>query len=187
MPNDPSTPALDPLWREMSLPHYLKELRIHMQEAWQSDLTTLKADIIKYEAARKALEKKGAGANVSDAKKFLRDSVGIIIRRLKGEVSADEASVLGDASQVALAIKNEEELLKLVAPDFSVNPSGRWPGPVGYRSALNHLIAVSIRVHSMYLETKFDVILRASARRIARLRRGSRSSWPARCSQPCTR
>jgi len=150
----------------MSLPHYLKELRIHMQEAWQSDLTTLKADIIKYEAARKALEKKGAGANVSDAKKFLRDSVGIIIRRLKGEVSADEASVLGDASQVALAIKNEEALLHLIAPDFSINPTGRWPGPVGYRSALNHLIAVSIRVHSMYPETKFEVIVRAAARRI---------------------
>lgn len=164
-PNTPS-PALDPLWREMSLPHYLKELRAHLQEGWQNDPGTPKPEIAEFEKRRKALEKKGAAANISDAKKFLRDSVGIIIRRLKGEVSADEASVLGDASQVALAIKNEEELLKLVAPDFSVNPSGRWPGPVGYRSALNHLIAVSIRVHSMYPETKFDVILRASARRI---------------------
>jgi hypothetical protein len=92
--------------------------------------------------------------------------VGIIIRRLKGEALGKEASVLSDASQVTLAIENEEELLRLIAPDFSVNPTGRWPGPVGYRSALNHLIAVSIRVHSMYPETKFDVILRASARRI---------------------
>jgi len=150
----------------MSLPHYLKELRAHLQEGWQKDPGTPKPEIAEFEKRRKALEKKGAAANISDAKKFLRDSIGIIIRRLKGEVSADEASVLGDASQVALAIKNEEELLKLVAPDFSVNPSGRWPGPVGYRSALNHLIAVSIRVHSMYPETKFDVILRASARRI---------------------
>lgn len=164
-PNTPS-PALDPLWREMSLPHYLKELRTYLQEGWKKDPGTPKPEIAKYETQRKSLEKKGAAANISDAKKFLRDSVGIIIRRLKGEVSADEASVLGDASQVALAIKNEEELLKLVAPDFSVNPSGRWPGSVGYRSALNHLIAVSIRVHSMYPDTKFDVILRASARRI---------------------
>lgn len=166
MSREPSTPALDPLWREMSLPHYLKELRAHLQDGWKKDPETPKQEIAKYEAQRKTLEKKGAAANISDAKKFLRDSVGIIIRRLKGEVSADEANVLGDASQVALAIKNEEELLKLVAPDFSVNPSGRWPGPVGYRSAMNHLIAVSIRVHSMYPETKFDVILRAAARRI---------------------
>ena len=150
----------------MSLPHYLKELRVHMQEGWRQDPATPKADIEKYEHARKAMEKKGAAANISDAKKFLQDSVGIIVRRLKGEVLGKEASVLGDASQVALAIRNEEELLRLIAPDFSVNPSGRWPGPVGYRSALNHLIAVSIRVHSMYPETKFDVILRASARRI---------------------
>lgn len=164
-PNTPS-PALDPLWREMSLPHYLKELRAHLQEGWQKDPGTPKPEIAEFEKRRKALEKKGAAANISDAKKFLRDSVGIIIRRLKGEVSADEASVLGDASQVALAIKHEEELLKLIAPDFSINPSGRWPGPVGYRSALNHLIAVSIRVHSMYPETKFDVVVRAAARRI---------------------
>jgi len=150
----------------MSLPHYLKELRVHLQEGWQKDPATPRDEVAKYAATRKTLEKKGAGANVSDAKKFLRDSVGIIIRRLRREDTADEASVLGDASQVALAIRNEEELIRLLAPDFSVNPSGRWPGPVGYRSALNHLIAVSIRVHSMYPDTPFEVILRAAARRI---------------------
>ncbi len=160
------SPALDPLWREMSLPHYLKELRTHLQEVWQADPATPNPEIAKFETLRKALEKKGAAANISDAKKFLQDSIGIIIRRLKGEILGKEASVLGDASQVALAIRNEEELLRLISPDFALNPSGRWPGPVGYRSALNHLIAVSIRVHSMYPETKFDVILRASARRI---------------------
>ena len=37
MPTEPSTPALDPLWREMSLPHYLKELRIQLQGRWQED------------------------------------------------------------------------------------------------------------------------------------------------------
>ncbi len=150
----------------MTLPHYLKELRLEIQEKWAKDLTTPKAEIEKYEATRKAREKKGAGANVSDAKKFLKDSVGIIVRLLRREAVGEEAAILSDASQVGLAIRNEDELLRLIAPDFSVNPSGRWPGPVGYRSALNHLIAVSIRVHSMYPETKFDVILRASARRI---------------------
>ena len=146
----------------MSLPHYLKELRNHIEDAWVKDPAT--SAEAKKTLAR--LKKSGDGANVSDAKKFLRSSVGIIIRRLKGEALGKEASVLSDASQVTLAIENEEELLRLIAPDFSLNPSGRWPGPVGYRSALNHLIAVSIRVHSMYSDTKFDVILRASARRI---------------------
>jgi hypothetical protein len=150
----------------MTLPHYLKELRLSMQEAWEKDPGTPVSDIQQYHSARKALEKKGAGANVSDAKKFLRDSVGVIVKLLRRESAGDDANVLADASQVTLAIRNEEELLRLIAPDFSINPSGRWPGPVGYRSALNHLIAVSIRVHSMYPETKFDVVLRASARRI---------------------
>jgi hypothetical protein len=150
----------------MTLPHYLKELRLTIQAGWEKDPLTPKAEIKTYEEARKAQEKKGAGANVSDAKKFLQDSVGVIVRLLRRETVGKEAKVLGDASQVALAIRNEEELLRLIAPDFSVNPTGRWPGPVGYRSALNHLIAVSIRVHSMYPETKFDVILRAAARRI---------------------
>jgi hypothetical protein len=150
----------------MTLPHYLKELRQHVEQTWKQDPMTPAEDIIKYGHLLKGLGKRGAAANVSDAKKFLEDSVGVIVRLLRRENIGKESKVLGDASQVALAIRNEEELLRLIAPDFSVNPSGRWPGPVGYRSALNHLIAVSIRVHSMYPETKFEVILRASARRI---------------------
>jgi hypothetical protein len=150
----------------MTLPHYLKELRLAIQAGWEKDPLTPKADIKTYEEARKAQEKKGAGANVSDAKKFLKGSVGIIVRLLRREAVGEEAAILSDASQVGLAIRNEEELIRLIAPDFSVNPTSRWPGPVGYRSALNHLIAVSIRVHSMYPDTKFEVIVRASARRI---------------------
>jgi len=146
----------------MTLPHYLKELRLAIQAEWEKDPTTTSEAKKNY----KNLQKSGDGANIADAKKFLENSVGVIVRLLRREVVGKEAKVLGDASQVALAIRNEEELLRLTAPDFSVNPTGRWPGPVGYRSALNHLIAVSIRVHSMYPETKFDVILRASARRI---------------------
>jgi hypothetical protein len=150
----------------MTLPLYLKELRQRIEKAWLQDPSTPTEVVKKYEASIESLKKKGAGQNISDAKKFLEDSVGVIVRLLRRESVGKEAKILGDASQVALAIRNEEELLRIYAPDFSVNPSGRWPGPVGYRSALNHLIAVSIRVHSMYPETKFDVILRGSARRI---------------------
>ncbi|MEY3583401.1 MAG: hypothetical protein RJA48_484, partial [Verrucomicrobiota bacterium] len=99
----------------MTLPHYLKELRLAIQEGWEKDPMTPKADIKIYEDARKAQEKKGAGANVSDAKKFLQDSVGVIVRLLRRESVGKEAKVLGDASQVALAIRNEEELLRLIA------------------------------------------------------------------------
>jgi hypothetical protein len=150
----------------MTLPHYLKALRLMIQDKWTKDPATLKAEVEKYDAKRKELEKKGAGANASDAKKFLKDSVGIIVRLLRREEVGGEADILSDASQVAKAISNEEGLLRLIGPDFSINPTGRWPGPVSYRSALNHLIAVSIRVHSMYPDTEFGVILRASARRI---------------------
>ena len=51
-PNTPS-PALDPLWREMSLPHYLKELRTYLQEGWKKDPGTPKPEIAKYETQRK--------------------------------------------------------------------------------------------------------------------------------------
>ena len=85
MSREPSTPALDPLWREMSLPHYLKELRNHIEDAWEKDPAT-SAEAKKTLAS---LKKSGDGANVADAKKFLRSSVGIIIRRLKGEALGD--------------------------------------------------------------------------------------------------
>jgi len=150
----------------MTLPHYLKELRQHIEEAWRQDPATSSTEVSIYEKYLEKLAKKSAAANISDAKKFLKDSVGIIVRLLRRENVGGKADILGDATQVTKAISNEEALLRLIAPDFFVNPSGRWPGPVGYRSALNHLIAVSIRVHSMYPETKFDVILRAAARRI---------------------
>jgi len=146
----------------MTLPHYLKKLRLAIQEAWEKDPATSNKAKVEY----KKLHKSGDAVNAADAKKFLRDSVGVIVRLLRREKVGAEVDVLRDASQVALAINNEEDLLRLIAPDFSVNLTGRWPGPVSYRSALNHLIAVSIRVHSMYPDTEFDVILRASARRI---------------------
>jgi hypothetical protein len=38
----------------MTLPHYLKELRLAIQEKWAKDPTTPKAEIEKYEATRKA-------------------------------------------------------------------------------------------------------------------------------------
>ena len=146
----------------MTLPHYLKKLRLAIQEAWEKDPATSNKAKDEY----KKLHKSGDAVNAADAKKFLRDSVGVIVRLLRREKVGAEVDVLRDANQVALAINNEEDLLRLIAPDFSVNLTGRWPGPVSYRSALNHLIAVSIRVHSMYPDTEFDVILRASARRI---------------------
>jgi hypothetical protein len=146
----------------MTLPHYLKKLRLAIQEVWEKDPATSNKAKDEY----KKLHKSGDAVNAADAKKFLRDSVGVIVRLLRREKVGAEVAVLRDANQVALAINNEEDLLRLIAPDFSVNLTGRWPGQVSYRSALNHLIAVSIRVHSMYPDTEFDVILRASARRI---------------------
>ena len=87
----------------MTLPHYLKEFRRAIQDAWLHAPSTTPTEVANYEATRKALEKKGAGQNISDAKKFLEDSVGIIVRLLRRENVGKEAKVLGDASQVALA------------------------------------------------------------------------------------
>jgi len=161
-----SNPALDPNWREMTLPNYLKALRKKIEGSWKKDPSVPASEKEKYNALCKAQEKKGSAANASDAKKFLSESVGIIVLLLRRKTAGNEAKVLSDANQVTHAIDNEESLLRIIAPDFSVNASGRWPGPVSYRSALNHLIAVSLRVHSMYPDAKFDLIVRAAARRI---------------------
>lgn len=67
----------------MSLPHHLKELRIQLQEGWQEDRGSPKPEIAKYETLRKALEKKGAAANVADAKKFLQERVPIMVASMK--------------------------------------------------------------------------------------------------------
>jgi len=166
MPHQINSAALDSNWREMTLPHYLKKLRLQVEESWEKNAATSKTDIEYYITLKKKQEKRGSPANASDAKRFLQNSIGIIVRLLRRETVINEASVLGDAKQVDQAIHNEEELLRLIAPDFSVNPSSRWPGPVGYRSALNHLIAVCIRVHAMYPEAKFELILRTASRRI---------------------
>ena len=108
MVNPTISPSLDPNWREMTLPHYLKELRLAIQAGWEKDPLTPKADIKTYEEARKAQEKKGAGANVSDAKKFLKDSVGIIVRLLRREAVGEEAPIAVD--RVAVAVQRSDAL-----------------------------------------------------------------------------
>ena len=69
------SPAIDLKFKEMSLTHYLKEFRLHLQEDWLKVPATTKGDVTSFEAMRKALERKGAAANVSDAMKFLQDRV----------------------------------------------------------------------------------------------------------------
>ena len=59
------SPALDPNWKEMTLPHYLKELRLAIQAGWEKDPLTPKAEIKTYEEARKVQEKKGERAKGS--------------------------------------------------------------------------------------------------------------------------
>lgn len=58
MTKDPLSPALNPQWKEMALPHYLKVLRVEIQKGWVADETITKGDRDKFSAARKRLEKK---------------------------------------------------------------------------------------------------------------------------------
>lgn len=73
MSTEPSTPALDPLWKEMSLPYYLKELRLHLQEGWLKDPAKPKSEIAKYETQLKSQTIPGAPLIVARLQGNVRD------------------------------------------------------------------------------------------------------------------
>ena len=101
---------------------------------------------------------------LSQAKQFMVDSgenlIGLMM--VKGGAvphGLKQRRLLKNAVRVEKAIVGEEYALGFFLPDFSDEGVKRWPGPVGYRVALNHLIAVSIRVHSIFPSVEFKAVI----------------------------
>jgi hypothetical protein len=149
---------MDKKWIALTVPNYLKELRKQVEEESKPLNTNKTIEDIK--------KRKAIAVSVSDAKKFLRNGINLIINKFNGADVVLDENLLKDASQVLSSIEGEEKMLQQLVPDFRSNVQSRWPGPVGYRAVINHLVAVSIRVHSMYPEEDFDSVIRSVSRRI---------------------
>lgn len=153
-------------WGEITVPSFFKTLRsfveIECKKKELNDDPNVLADYLECENN----QPKGAGDKMSKAKSFFEKAVKVIIKVVNEDSKLAETDILKNYSKVIKAIKNEEELLQILLPDFRSNPNGRWPGPVSYRSGINHIVAISIRVHALYPEADTKVILQAAARRI---------------------
>lgn len=146
-------------WLNLTVPNLLKELRKKVEEEFKRERHgDIKSPSIP--------NKKSVAVNVSDAKKFLAKGISVIVNKFNNSGAHIDEKILKDASLVIKSIEGEEELLEKYVPDFSSNKQARWPGPVGYRAIINHLVAVSIRVHSMHPDLPFDSIMRSVCRRI---------------------
>lgn len=75
-----------------------------------------------------------------------------------------DREVLGWSTKVEKALAGEEYALGFYLPDFSEDGLKRWPGPIGYRVALNHFVAVATRVHSVFPSAPFEYVTGLVAR-----------------------
>jgi len=149
---------MDEKWIELTVPNYLKEFRKQVEEESKTKNSNKNSNDIK--------KRKATAVSVADAKKFLKNGINLIINKFRGTNVLLDENLLKDANQVLSSIEGEEEMLQKLVPDFRSNAQSRWPGPVGYRAVINHLVAVSIRVHSMYPELDFHTVIRSVSRRV---------------------
>ena len=104
------------------------------------------------------------GVAVSRAKKFIEKSGAGLVKLMmikggSGQQTDGEKQMLAWALKVEKAIVGEEHVLKYYLPDFSEDKAKRWPGPIGYRVALNHFVAVATRIHSIFPSASFDHVI----------------------------
>jgi hypothetical protein len=166
-----ATKAPEDPWKELTLPTLLKGLSKDAIRTWEKEgqielnVPHLKEEDLKIE--KKITNEDEAS---SDAKRFLKESSDIIYKILKdfdlNKIEKKLKRTLSDQRHVEKAIDHEEIKLLRCLPDFSGKEAYRWPGPIGYRAAFNHLIAVTLRVHSSYPQAQFNHVILATTRRI---------------------
>lgn len=176
MPN--SSFAMDERWERLLLSELLNGLR-------EAADTPKVDDDVEYAGNRPALIKaqqrrKSAGivhaTTKSAAGSFIKiaaSRIGDLIRGMaligndgRAVVSAGARTFLDNNRRVQQTLLGNEEHLRLLLPDPAPSDERRWPGPISYRSALNHFVAICIRVHSISPAVKFDEVVYHVARRV---------------------
>lgn len=96
---------------------------------------------------------------LSRARSFLKESRTELVKMMKegfGELVKKDRDYLESAVRVEKALAGVEAGICQIMPDFSRGEAERWPGPIGYRVALNHFVAVALRVHSISPKAEYD-------------------------------
>ncbi len=162
-------------WEELLLSQLLHELRSKADEPKVDD-------VVEYAGNRKALKQAKElrkmlrtpyGTTASTAGTFIREAAGAIsdfLSEIKpsggASASAEAKKLLEKGKRVESALIHNEAQLRLLLPDPVVSDEHRWPGPISYRSALNHFVAVCIRVHSIAPDVAFDEVVYHVAKRV---------------------
>ena len=159
MPQRPISRQIDP-WSRLVLSEVIHGLRQQAKNESKLKLTDAqKAAIAEIQGKPRAF-----GVVVTRAKKFVQRSGFSLVKLMmagggSGHQTDGEKELLAWAVKVEKAIAGEEYALKYYLPDFSEDKAKRWPGPIGYRVALNHLVAVATRVHSIFPSASFDHVI----------------------------
>jgi len=134
-----------------------------------------KAELKKAELFRRDLAKLDQPL-MSNAATFVRKATSGLGALIKGGaligaegkiINSEEAKrMLNLHNRVERALSVNEQHLRLWLPDLIVDEEHRWPGPISYRSALNHFVAVSLRVHSIVPEVSYEEVVYFVARRV---------------------
>jgi len=101
-------------------------------------------------------------SKLSNVANFMGKSVGKIVDMVGHRLDALKATdrnYIALSKKISRVLETEDYIIKCYLPDFSENKLYRWPGLISYRLALNHFVAVSLRVHSIYPQVSFDSVL----------------------------
>lgn len=101
-------------------------------------------------------------SKLSNVGNFMGKSVGKIVDMVGHRLDAlktTDRNYIALSKKISRVLETEDYIIKCYLPDFSENKLYRWPGLISYRLALNHFVAVSLRVHSIYPQVSFDSVL----------------------------
>ncbi len=154
MPTTPSGEA--DKWAGLLLTEALSGLYRYAQKEMRGELTPQKLE----ELQRQRGQKPGSfKVTLSKARYFLKESRTELVKIMKngfGGLVKEDYDYLEAAVRVDKALAGVEAGICQILPNFSRGEAERWPGPIGYRVALNHFVAVSLRVHSMFPKVAYD-------------------------------
>jgi hypothetical protein len=178
-----SPPPYDNRWEKFLVSELLESLRKEAEEAYLQkkgeEYEGSKSALKKADELRKSIlvKESSAESTFSTANSFIKEvagELGAFLSNLKlmgsfRDGSANAKSMrtfLNRNSRVETAMHYCELQLRLHLPDLVGIDENRWPGHVSYRAALNHFVAVCLRVHSILPDVLFEEVTFAAARRI---------------------
>ncbi len=169
---------MDERWGRLLLSELLYELRKVADTPPVDDLQEYdgnKPAFLKAQKKRKSTgkihltTKSAAGGFIKGGAKWIGDLIGgmtLIGAEGRAVASADARQFLETSVRVEQTLLKNEKHLELLLPDPASSDDRRWPGPITYRSALNHFVAICIRVHSIAPEVRFEDVISNVAKRV---------------------